>query len=284
MKKPNKKQLIKIVGSVAGVVVLYFAFDFFMFLHTDNAQVEGHTVMLATKSPGFIQSVNVVEGQKVKKGDVLVEIDHREYEASVKSAESELLSLQARRKESEKNFGRLRDLHSQSVVSSQQYDSSMAGYNEIKAKYDAADARLAQAKLNLENTFIKAPSDGIIAKKSAEIGQLAAPGIPLVGFVSSEARWVTANFKETDINDIKVGQKVSIKIDAMSSKSFEGEVENISPATGATFTLLPPDNATGNFTKVVQRVPVRIKFTNLTADAVDSIQTGLSAVVKVHLH
>lgn len=284
MTKPNKKQLIQILGGAATVVALYFAYDFFMYLHTDNAQVEGHTVMLATKSSGFIQTVNVVEGQKVKKGDVLVEIDHREYEASVKSAESELLSLQARRKEAEKNYGRLRDLHNQSVVSSQQFDNSLAGYNEIKAKYDSADARLAQAKLNLENTFIKAPSDGIIAKKSAEIGQLAAPGVPLIGFVSSESRWVSANFKETDIQDIKIGQKVSIKIDALSSKSFEGEVENISPATGSTFTLLPPDNATGNFTKVVQRVPVRIKFTNLSTDAIDSVQTGLSAVVKVHLH
>ncbi len=284
MQKPNKKQLIQIVGGVATAVVLYMAFDFVMFLHTDNAQVEGHTVMLASKVPGFIQSVNVIEGQKVKKGDVLVEVDHREYEAAVKSAESELLSLQARRRDAEKNYGRLRDLHNQNVVSSQQYDSSLAGYNEIKAKYDSADARLSQAKLNLENTFIKAPADGVIAKKSAEIGQLAAPGVPLVGFVSSESRWVTANFKETDISSIKVGQKVNIKIDAMASKTFTGEVENISPATGATFTLLPPDNATGNFTKVVQRIPVRIKFTNLTADAVDSIQTGLSADIKVHLH
>ncbi|AZZ35656.1 hypothetical protein CIK05_02195 [Bdellovibrio sp. qaytius] len=284
MKKPTKKQLMQIVGGAVSVVVLYFAFDFVMYLHTDNAQVEGHTVMLASKVPGFIQTVNVIEGQKVKKGDVLIEVDHREYESAVKSAESELLSLQARRRDAEKNYGRFRDLHSQNVVSSQQFDSSLAGYNEIKAKYDSADAKLAQAKLNLENTFIKAPSDGVIARKSAEIGQLAAPGVPLVGFVSSEARWVTANFKETDVNSIKVGQKVNIKIDAMASKTFTGEVENISPATGATFTLLPPDNATGNFTKVVQRIPVRIKFTNLPADAVDSIQTGLSADVKVHLH
>ncbi|MFN3453563.1 MAG: HlyD family secretion protein [Pseudobdellovibrio sp.] len=282
--KLTKKQIIRIAGSVAVLLVLYFAFELFMYVETDNAQVEAHTVMLAAKVPGFIVKSNLIEGLKVKKDDVLVEIDHREYQAALQSAESELLSLQARKKDAEKNYSRLRDLHNQNVVSSQQYDSAVAAYNEIKAKYDSADARLAQAKLNLENTYIKAPSDGVIAKKSAEIGQLAAPGVPLIGFVSSESRWVMANFKETDISSLHIGQKVDIKIDALSGKKYKGEIENISPATGATFTLLPPDNATGNFTKVVQRVPVRIKFNELSQNDIDRIQAGLSAIVKVHVH
>jgi membrane fusion protein (multidrug efflux system) len=215
---------------------------------------------------------------------VLVQIDSRDYQAAFESAKSELLSLEARKKDAEKNYARLKDLFSKSVVSSQQYDAATANFNEIKGRYDAAQARLNQAQLNLDNTQLKAPSDGIIARKSAEIGQLASPGAPIIGFVGSESRWVMANFKETDIANIKVGSPVDIKIDAIPGKKYSGQVESISSATGSTFTLLPPDNATGNFTKVVQRVPVKIKFNNMTTEDYEKIQAGLSTVIKVHIH
>jgi membrane fusion protein (multidrug efflux system) len=280
----KKKKIIFGIAAVAVLVAVYFIYEELMYVKTDNAQIEAPTVILAAKIPGFIRDVKVSEGQKVKKGDLLVQIDNRDYQSLADSAKSEMLSLEARKNDAEKNYRRIKDLYAQSVVSSQQYDSATANYNEVRAKYDSASAKLVQAELNLENTQVKAPSDGIIARKSAEIGQLASPGSPLIGFVSSESRWVTANFKETDISNVHIGKKVDIEIDALSGRSFSGEVESISSATGATFTLLPPDNATGNFTKVVQRVPVRIKFLSLTADDYDKIQAGLSALVKVHIH
>lgn len=280
----KKKKIIFGIGGLAVLLIAYFTYEHLMYVETDNAQIEAPTVILAAKIPGFIKEVNVAEGQKVKKDDILVQIDNRDYQSSADSARSEMLSLEARRNDAEKNYRRLKDLYSQSVVSSQQFDAATANYNDIKARYDSAASKLVQTQLNLENTQIKAPSDGIIARKSAEIGQLASPGSPLVGFVSSERRWVMANFKETDIENIQVGKKVDIKIDALSGKTFEGEVESISSATGATFTLLPPDNATGNFTKVVQRVPVKIKFLNMTIEDYDKLQAGLSALVKVHVH
>lgn len=280
----KKKKIISIVAGVTLIGVLYFAYEHFMFVTTDNAQIEAPTVILASKVSGYIQKVTVREGDKVKKGDVLVQIDNRDYQSLADSAKSELLSLEARKNDAEKNFRRLKELYSQQAVSSQQFDAASANYNEIRAKYDSTQAKLVQAELNLENTQLKAPSDGIIARKSAEVGQLASPGSPLIGFVGSESRWVTANFKETDIANVKVGRKVDIKIDALSGQSFLGEVESVSSATGATFTLLPPDNATGNFTKVVQRVPVKIKFLNMSQDDFVQIQAGLSAEVKVHLH
>ncbi|MNT47979.1 putative multidrug resistance protein EmrK [compost metagenome] len=156
--------------------------------------------------------------------------------------------------------------------------------NEVRAKYEALSAQVAQAELNLENTKIRAPSDGFIAKKAVEVGQLANPGVPLYGFVDASERWVTANFKETDLEAIKVGNAVDISVDAISSKTFKGKVLSLSAATGATFTLLPPDNATGNFTKVIQRIPVKILFEGLTPDEIDSLRAGLSADVKVHKH
>ncbi|MGZ6419223.1 MAG: efflux RND transporter periplasmic adaptor subunit, partial [Pseudobdellovibrio sp.] len=227
--------------------------------------------------------VKVSVGQKLKKGDVMVQIDDRDYKSALEAAKSEVLSLEARKKDAEKNYYRLRELLSKSVVSQQQYDSGTAGYNEVKAKYDSAVARATQAELNLEFTQLKAPADGIVAKSSAEVGQLAGLGTPLVGFVTSDERWITANFKETDLDKIKVGKEVEVSVDALSDR-FKGTVESLSSATGATFTLLPPDNATGNFTKVVQRVQVRVKLNNLTQEQIDQMQAGLSAVVKVHRH
>lgn len=220
------------------------------------------------------------DGAKVKKGDILVQIDDRDYKAALDAATSELQSLEARKNEAEKNFHRIKNLFAQQVVSQQQYDTTIANYSESKARYDAVAAKLVQAQLNFENTQIKAPSDGIIARSSAEVGQLASAGLPLVGFVSSESRWIVANFKETEIEDVKVGAKAHVTIDA-SGKDLEGEVESISSATGATFSLLPPDNATGNFTKVVQRVPVKIKLHNLKPEDIEKLQAGLSAFVKV---
>jgi membrane fusion protein (multidrug efflux system) len=141
-----------------------------------------------------------------------------------------------------------------------------------------------EAKLNLGYTKIVAPEDGTVGRKSFEVGMLATAGQPLLGFVSNTERWVTANLKETDMDNIAVGKKATVEVDAISGKTYEGEVESISPATGATFTLLPPDNATGNFTKVVQRVPVRIKLLNLKENDIDRLQSGLSAEVKIRIH
>jgi membrane fusion protein (multidrug efflux system) len=103
----------------------------------------------------------------------------------------------------------------------------------------------------------------------------------LIGFVSSEGRWVMANFKETEIEDIKVDSHAKIDVDAIGGKTYKGEVVAISPATGATFTLLPPDNATGNFTKVVQRVPIKIKINDIDSQDLLLLRAGLSVVVKV---
>ena len=122
-------------------------------------------------------------------------------------------------------------------------------------------AALAQAELNLERTTIRAPSAGTISRKSIEAGQVVQPGQPLLAIVSDAEVWVTANFKETQLHDLRIGQDVELEIDAYGGVTAKGKVESVSAATGAKFALLPPDNATGNFTKVVQRVPVRIKVT-----------------------
>ncbi|MBC7456806.1 MAG: HlyD family secretion protein [Bdellovibrionaceae bacterium] len=284
MNQSNKnKILLSVASGVVVLLVTYFTYQHLSYVETDNAQVEAHSVLISAKVPGYIKEVHVTDGMQVKKGDLLVQIDDRDYSSLLSATKSEVTSLEARKKDAEKNYFRLKDLYAKSVVSAQQYDGATAAYNDVKARYDSAQARVAQAELNFEYTQLKAPSDGVIARYSAEVGQLANPGTPLVGFVSSDARWIVANFKETEIIDITVGKTVDIKVDALSGRTYVGEVESISSATGATFSLLPPDNATGNFTKVVQRVPVKIKINNLTLEDKLKLQAGLSATVKVHI-
>ena len=137
-----------------------------------------------------------------------------------------------------------------------------------------------QAELQLSYTSVVAPVDGIVARESVTPGQLVSPGQPLMSVVPVSDSWVVANIKETDIDRLALGNDVEITIDAYPGHPFHGEVESISPATGSRFSLLPPDNATGNFTKVVQRVPVRIRVTDGESE-MTPLRPGLSAEVEV---
>jgi membrane fusion protein (multidrug efflux system) len=279
----KKKNIVIAVVSGALMVVGYLTYYSLFYLTTDNAQIQGKTVMLSARVSGYVSKVNVIENQKVKAGDVLAEIDSRDYENYSVQIENEMSSQEARVKDAGLNERRLSELYKKGAVSLQQYDTSEATANELRRKLKALQSQVSQARLNLDYTKIKAPSDGVIARKSAEIGMLASVGTPLFGFVSSDERWVVANFKETEMSHVRAGEAVDVYVDAIPGKVFRGTVQSKSAATGATFTLLPPDNATGNFTKVVQRVPVRIGLDGLSAQDVDDLQAGLSAFVKVRI-
>ena len=280
----KRKKIFLGIGIALIPIIAYLAYENLYYVSTDNAQIQGHTVMLSSKVSGFVAKVNFEENQKVKAGTVLVEISPQDYETTVAQLEGEMGSLQARARDAESGFKRMSELHKSGAVSQQQYDNADASARELGKRLKAAQAQVEQARFNLSYTQVKAPSDGVVAKKSVGVGMLAPVGFPLIGFVQSDERWVVANFKETEITDIKPGKPAMIEVDALPGRKFEGEVESLSPSTGATFTLLPPDNATGNFTKVVQRVPVRIKLKGLKAEDIDSLQAGLSAFAKVKVH
>jgi membrane fusion protein, multidrug efflux system len=148
------------------------------------------------------------------------------------------------------------------------------------ARLQAAAAARANAALQLGYTRIVAPEAGVVSRKQVEPGQLVQAGQPLLTIVADTGVWVTANFKETQLSRIRVGQEVEIEVDAYKGQAVKGRVESVSAATGSKFALLPPDNATGNFTKVVQRVPVRIAIVQgLGADR--PLRPGMSVVVNV---
>jgi membrane fusion protein, multidrug efflux system len=156
----------------------------------------------------------------------------------------------------------LKALEEQQRAAGSNISAAEAGVRLAQARLDAAKAAVANAQLQLSYTRITAPMAGVVSRKQIEIGQLVQPGQPLLTIVSDTGVWVTANYKETQLADIRVGQPVEFEVDAYPGCEAKGKVESLAGATGAKFALLPPDNATGNFTKVVQRVPIRIAVTD----------------------
>jgi membrane fusion protein, multidrug efflux system len=152
---------------------------------------------------------------------------------------------------------------------------------QLEADIAAAAAALTLAKIELANTVVKSPADGWVGERQARVGQYVRAGTLLLALVPRNF-WVVANFKETQIPALRIGDSVTISIDAIPGTEFKGRVESLSPASGAQFALLPPDNATGNFTRIVQRIPVKIAFDAGQPD-LDRLRPGMSAVVALSL-
>jgi membrane fusion protein (multidrug efflux system) len=281
---------------------------------TDNAQVDGHIVPLLPKVGGFVLEIRVEENQPVSAGDTLVTLDDRDYRARLQQAEADLAmalatvssrqrvgqadaavrQAQANAEKAHADLDRITPLAAQGIVSRQQLDAAQTAVRGADAALAAAqaallgaDARVAsaravrdQAALQLSYTRVLAPLGGVVSKKAVELGQLVQPGQPLMSVVPLDDVWVTANLKETETADVTVGDAVEFTADAYPGRRFQGHVESVSPATGARFSLLPPDNATGNFTKVVQRVPVRIRL-DRPNDSAHPLRPGMSVNVTI---
>jgi membrane fusion protein (multidrug efflux system) len=149
---------------------------------------------------------------------------------------------------------------------------------QLIADLHAKEAALTVAKVNLGYTKIEAPADGSVGERQVRPGQLVSPGTQVIPFID-KIKWVQANYRETQLTNMKVGDPVEIRIDEYPGKVFRGKVLEIAPASGSQFALLPPDNATGNFTKVVQRIPVKIKFDD--SSVATTLRPGLSVIATV---
>ena len=368
---------------------------------TDDAQVDGRITQIAARVSGPVVKVAVDNNTKVKAGDLLVQIDPRDYQVAVDRAKAELadaqatataartgvpiarvetnagvntatgslvqaragvagaeqevqvaqanlVAAQAHQREKEatavkaaKDVDRLRPLVDKDEIPKQQFDAAVAAADAARASADAAksdvaaaqsaitvaqqrveqargtadqaragletartapqqlqvtqaraaaaDARvqqaqaaLAQAELNLQYTTVKAPTDGIVSRKSVEVGQIIQPGQPLLALVNLTDTWITANFKETQLKNMRPGQKAEVSVDALGGRTFKAHVDSIAAATGAKFSLLPPENATGNYVKVVQRIPVKL-YLEAGEDPDHQLRPGMSVTPTVYV-
>jgi membrane fusion protein (multidrug efflux system) len=394
----------KIIGLIVLVVVAVGGYFIWQEMqkteNTDDAEIDGNVVAISARVAGHISEVLVEDGQMVKKGDVLVKLDPKDFEIAIERAKAdlnnEIANLQTSRKDvplttattsstlngakstrqdaaeainyaqqqqsvaqarlslaqanvkvaeanatkAAQDVERYRTLVAKDEISKQQYDQAVAaseaakatvdaqkaavieaqhsvgaaavGVEQAKAKLGHADAEvqnamtgpqqvtitesqvavaqakvaqrqadLDQALLNLQYTTVSAPIDGVIGKKNINPGQNVSVGQQMMAVVPLDDLWVTANFKETQLKEMRVGQKVKLSVDAY-GRDYNGTVESIAGASGAKFSLLPPENATGNYVKVVQRIPVRIAF-DPGQNADHLLRPGMSVVPNVRV-
>ena len=198
----------------------------------------------------------------------------RQAEARLAQAQDKVATAQAQLAQSQ---GTLEDAGATALQTNVRQNEYAAAHAAI----DQAKVALKDAQLQLSYTNLKAPSSGRIGRKSVEVGQRVQPGQPLLAIVKNQV-WVVANFKETQLERMRPGQETEVKLDALPSHIFKGKIDSVAPASGAQFSLLPPDNATGNFTKIVQRIPVKIVLEPKSLKGYESLLTpGMSAAVSV---
>jgi membrane fusion protein (multidrug efflux system) len=202
-----------------------------------------------------------------------VKSEVEEASQAVAAAQARVLQAEARIKEALANQRASRTAPQQMAISRSNVKAALA-------KVKQAQATLTQAKLSLEYAQVKAPIDGFVSQKRVELGQFVQIGQPLLALVPIHKTWITANFKENQLEEMRPGQKAVISVDAYGGQRFEGHVDSIAAATGARFSLLPPENATGNYVKVVQRIPVKIVIDKDPDDS-SPLRPGLSVVATV---
>lgn len=279
--KPKGKKLWIIIGIgvLAAVISGKYVFDSFTVVETDDAYIEGRIHVIAPKIPGTVKAVKIEDNQKVKEGDLLVEIDPVDFELKVNEALASLDMRKASFEQSGRDKERAEALYKGEVIPKEKYENVLTAYSLAKAQVEAAEAQLKIAQRNLEYTKLYAPANGHVTKKSVEVGNQVQPGQAVMAVVASDM-WVVANYKETQLKNVRPGQEVRIKIDTYPGKVFEGHVDSIQRGTGAKFSMFPPENAAGNFVKVIQRIPVKIVFDGNPQEKYD-LSIGMSVVPEI---
>ena len=256
-----------VIGVFCTLFVVRYAVFRFFHETTDNAYITGHIHYIAPQITGVVKTVAVENNTHVKAGDLLVQIDPEPFDA-------QLAEAKAKNERAQGDYVRDQGLASTRVLSVQDLA-------HAQDDAEAAEAELRIAEMNRRYTTIVSPVDGVVGGRNVESGNTVQPSIDLLAVVEANP-WVEANFKETQVAHIHPGQAVTLTVDAIPDKEFQGKVLSIAPASGKEFALLPADNATGNFTKIVQRLPVRIAF---DPDSIkgyeDRLVPGLSVVASV---
>jgi membrane fusion protein (multidrug efflux system) len=220
----------------------------------------------------FDAAVGAADAQKAAVDSARSQVT--EVEAGIRIAESRLVQARAGEQQAHAEL-------QTAQTGPQQVTAMKARAAAAEAHAQQAKAALSQAELNLEYATVKAPLKGIVSRKSIEVGQIVQPGQPLMAIIPLDTIWVTANFKETQLTNLRPGQRAVVTVDAYGGRKFTGHVDSIAAATGARFSLLPPENATGNYVKVVQRVPVKIVL-DAGQNAEYVLRPGMSVVPTVY--
>jgi membrane fusion protein (multidrug efflux system) len=324
--------VVVVIAILAAIIPGYNYYKYFeSHVSTDDAYVDGTVGLVSSRIPGTVTKIYVEDNWRVKGGQLLLQLDPRDYEVRVNQAQAQLerarqsvdqlyAQLQAAQagynlansqlNQAKIDYQRAQALRAEGVISRENYDQANTAYrvaladralaehqvqqaqaalgsNEDHSRYDRpivqqANAALEAAQLNLSYTQIRAPFDGIVTRKTVHAGNRIQAGEPLLAIVPVDRLYVTANFKETQLTDVRVGQAADVTLDIYPNYVYKAHVDSISSGTGAAFALLPPENATGNWVKVVQRVPVKVVL-NQPPPADKPLRMGLSAEVTIDI-
>lgn len=315
-KNPKKKFILTLSIIIMVFGLGYFLFELYNFESTDDAYVETTTVDVAPKVNGEITNVYIDDNQKIKEGDLVATIETNDYEIKLAQAKARYERALLNQQNAKANFNayqsqidlaqrdleRYKALYADGAVSKQELDNAQTKYDNALANMVNADqavmsdankkvadaeinelkALKEQAELYLSYTNIYAPINGTVTGKRVQKGMYVNPGTALFTIVPDEV-WVVANYKENQLRHIKEGQEVDIKIDTYPNHTFKGKVDSVQMASGAKSSMFPPENAVGSFVKIVQRVPVKIIFTDEKETQDYKIIPGMSVVPKVHI-
>ncbi|WP_020565096.1 HlyD family secretion protein [Methylosarcina fibrata] len=278
-------------------------------LFEDNRKVMPGDLLVVIDDHDYQAKVAQAEAQVMleKATMATLETDKQAQSAMIRQEQANMAASEANVEKSGKDLQRFRNLAAEGAISAQTRDTAESAYKQAKAERDkylsttqeaisrlsSLDARITEtqarlkaalaalelARIDLANTRIFAPFEGVIGNRSVQVGQLVQPGTVLAYLIPSDGIFVEANFKETQIARMQPGQTVEIGVDALPDQQFTGMVDSFAPASGSEFSLLPPENATGNFTKIVRRVPVKIRFRAGTS--LSRLRPGLSTTVRV---
>lgn len=332
-KTKNRKKGLSIFILLLIVSGILAAFYWLFFLKdiesTEDAYVGGNQIMVSGQVAGNVAKINVDNMDKVRAGDILIELDDTNAKLSFEQAQSNLANAVRQIKQLEftvqqlqaavnaneitlaqaqGNLNRRMQLEKSGAIDQESFQHAKEAVALAKANLSSSQNQLAanqalllarplmqqpqiqnaaaavkQAWLNLQRTQIKSPIDGYVARRSAQVGQAVSVGSPLMAVISTEQMWLDANFKETQLTDMRLGQPAEVHFDLYGKdKVFHGTVVGIDIGTGSAFSLLPSQNASGNWIKVVQRIPVRIQL-DAQQIAENPLRIGLSATVKVNV-
>ncbi len=295
----KKKVIIPLLAflTVAAVVGIYWYLGLQAFVSTDDAFVSANSVAVSSKILGRIVELGTDEGDTVRAGQVLIRLDEmnlRAQEASAKAglslAQESVGLTRVNLNRAQEDFDRARVQYKDGIVTKEQYDHAQKALEAARAelsialsKISAANAQLGVVEADLQNMVIKSPMDAVVAKRWVLPGDVVQAGQPVFTLYDMKNIWITANLEETKVGNLRVNDPVEIDVDAYPGVKFHGKVFQIGSYTASEFSLIPPNNASGNFTKVTQRIPVKISVDpGVGPGGVDPVlKPGMSVEVSV---
>lgn len=301
-KKANKKKryitlgILLLILAILGIAYWYFFLR--GYISTDDAYIDSYPVTISAKILGRVSNLTVDEGDTVKEGQLLVKLDDRDLKAQEAQAKANLDYVQkaipaakATLDKAKDDYTRAQVQYKGGIIPQEQYDHAHRAYQLAQAEYDMslshvtlAQSQLAVVETELKNTIIESPDDGVVVKKWVMRGDIVQPSQPIFTIYDLDSLWITANFEETKIASIERGAPVDISVDAYPNLKVQGRVQMIISATASEFALIPPNNASGNFTKITQRIPVRIKIVKDSSEVRHKpmpLMPGMSVMVKI---